>query len=589
MASFFVELSIVMVVILIVSLIMMKIKQPLLIGYILTGLIAGPLFFNFISPGANYEAFAHIGIALLLFIVGLSLNVSLIRDVGPISLITGLGQVVFTSSVGYFIALLLGFSPMASLMIAIGLTFSSTIIIIKLLSDKKDLDSLYGKISLGFLLVQDFVAVILLMFVSSMISVGPGGALGPIIIKTILLGIVSVVLTYVLAKYFVPKFVERIAHSQELLFIFVIAWCLGFSTLFYVLGFSLEIGALLAGITLASTRYQYEISSKIRPLRDFFIIMFFILLGAQMIPDVPVDVMEGTLSDKIDFITASISGLIVPALIFSLFVLIGNPIIVFILMSLLKYSSRTSFLAGLTVAQISEFSLILGLMAKEAGLLTTDEISMLTFVGIITITASTYMIMNGDYLYKLLSPFLKKFESKRLKDAKKGVRNKHYDIIIFGSNRIGYSILKSIRKSKKEYLVVDNDPMIVDQLKSKGINCIYGDASSTEFLSEFNFKDTKLVISTIPNREISLLILEHIRQINKDSQVILTSNHVDDALYLYDKGTDYVILPHFLGGEYVADLVNKLFDDISLLLQEKIEHINDLKTRKDIGHKHPGN
>lgn len=359
--------------------------------------------------------------------------------------------------------------------------------------------------------------------------------------------------------------------------------------MFYVLGFSLEIGALLAGITLASTRYQYEISSKIRPLRDFFIIMFFILLGAQMIPDVPVDVMEGTLSDKIDFITASISGLIVPALIFSLFVLIGNPIIVFILMSLLKYSSRTSFLAGLTVAQISEFSLILGLMAKEAGLLTTDEISMLTFVGIITITASTYMIMNGDYLYKLLSPFLKKFESKRLKDAKKGVRNKHYDIIIFGSNRIGYSILKSIRKSKKEYLVVDNDPMIVDQLKSKGINCIYGDASSTEFLSEFNFKDTKLVISTIPNREISLLILEHIRQINKDSQVILTSNHVDDALYLYDKGTDYVILPHFLGGEYVADLVNKLFDDISLLLQEKIEHINDLKTRKDIGHKHPGN
>lgn len=587
MAFFFTELSIVMVVVLLVSLVMRKIKQPLLIGYIIAGLVAGPLFFNFLTDGSSYEAFAHIGVAFLLFIVGLSLNVSLIREVGIISLITGIGQVVFTSLFGFLTGLMLGFSVLSSLIIAIGLTFSSTIIIIKLLSDKKDLDSLYGKIALGFLLVQDFVAVILLMFVGSLLTVQGDVNLGFVVLKTVLFGLFSVILTVVLAKYIVPRFMKSIANSQELLFIFVIAWVFGFATLFNLLGFSLEIGALLAGISLASSPYVHEITAKVKPLRDFFIVMFFILLGSQMIPEVPPGVSVDTFGEKIDFVVDSVGDLIGPALIFSIFVLVGNPLIVFALMSFLGYSSRTGFLAGLTVAQISEFSLILGIMAQQAGLISSEEIAMLTFVGIITITASTYLIMNGNKIYHFLSPVLKQFERKRLKDAKKGVRDKKCEILIFGANRIGYSILKSIQHGKQSYLVVDNDPNIVEKLNEKHIHTVFGDVSNVEFLEEFKLKEVKLLISTIPDKETNLLILETVRSENKNAQIILTASHVDNALELYERGADYVILPHFLGGEYVAQLIGKMDVNVNHLLNEKIKHINELKDRKNMGHEHP--
>ncbi len=587
MALFFVELSIVVVLAFVVSFFMHKIKQPLLVGYILTGVLAGPLFFNILSSSEGYQTFSHIGVALLLFIVGLHLNLKLVKEVGMISLITGVGQVLFTSIIGFSIAYLWGFGFVASVLIAISLTFSSTIIIVKLLTDKKDIETLYGKISMGFLIVQDLIAVVLLMIVSGFLSPTETVNLNFLLIRTLILTIVAVIFTYILSAFILPKVLDSISKSSELMYVFIIAWCLGISALFTQSGFSLEVGALLAGVALASSPYQFEISARVKPLRDFFIIMFFILLGSQMVPTVEGLTGDVGFAERLSLIGETLGPIILPAIIFSFFVLIGNPIIVLVLMLALGYSSRTGFLAGLTVAQISEFSLILAMLGRDAGFLSSDEVSLITMVGIITITCSTYMILNGNKLYKIFEKPLRKFEAKKVKD--KSEIHKENEILIFGYDRIGYSLLKTIEKMKKNYLVIDHDPDVIRRLKSRDINCIYGDASNIEFISEFNLDKVKLFVSTIPDFEISLLLLENLRNRNKNAVVFLTVNNIDNALELYKQGADYVILPHFLGGDYVSTLIEttNTKGDFKDLLEEKIRHINELKERKGMGLEHP--
>jgi Kef-type K+ transport system membrane component KefB len=280
MNDIFVQISLVILVVLGVSFIMRILRQPLIIGYILSGILVGPFFFDILSEYEIFETFANIGIAFLLFIVGLNLSPKIIREVGKVALITGLGQIFFTSLIGFFIARLLGFSPVVAIYVSIALTFSSTIIMMKLLSDKDALEKLYGKVSRGFLLVQDFVAIFILIIVPS-ISGGANaiGTIAGILGK----GVLFMVFLVPISIYFLPKLEDFFAKSQEFLFLFAIAWGLGLASLFFYAGFSIGVGALIAGILLSISPYSYEISSKMKPLRDFFIIAFFIWLGSQMI------------------------------------------------------------------------------------------------------------------------------------------------------------------------------------------------------------------------------------------------------------------------------------------------------------------
>lgn len=588
MSSFFLELSIVMLIVLLVSAFMQMIKQPLIVGYIFSGIIASPIFLNILSSTEGYETFAHIGIALLLFIVGLHLDLKLIKEVGLISLVTGFGQILFTSIFGFLLGLLLGFDVIASLIIAIALTFSSTIIIVKLLADKGDLDKLYGKISMGFLIVQDFAAVLTLMIISSLMTINPNENVYIELAKTIGFGAISIIITYFISKKFLPKLLNKIAKSTELLFVFIIAWCLGIANIFYLLGFSIEIGALLAGIALASSPYQSEISSKIKPLRDFFIVMFFILLGSQMMGGF--QIAEGiSFIEKMIILKEMLIPLMGPIIIFSIFILIGNPLIVMILMRVFNYNSKIGFKAGLTVAQISEFSLILATMSLKSGYLSKSDVTTITFVGIITITLSTYMMLNDNTIYKKLEKILKWLFDSGIKKEKVEIPSslQKTDIIIFGYDRIGYSLLKTIVKMKKTYLIVDFNPEVINKLKKNNFNCVYGDAEDIEFLSEIDFNNSKIIISTIPEKQINTTLLNHIKKTNHNATIILTSHQIDEALELYKTGADYVILPHFLGGNYISTLIEKYDEKLSDFLNEKITHISELKHRKEHGFEHP--
>ena len=565
--SVFAELSVIIIIAAVIAGFMRLLKQPLIIGYILTGIIVSPYFLDIAYSLEAIGTFAQIGVVLLLFMVGLSLNPKIIKEVGKVSLITGVGQVIFTSLIGFFIAKWLGFSLITSMYIAIALTFSSTIIIMKLLSDKGDIETLYGRISIGFLIVQDLIVIFILMLISSS-SIGTNMA--DMVVGTLLKGVGLLGVLFLVGIYVLPRITKTIAKSQEFLLLFSIGWCFALATLFYYFNFSIEIGALLAGITLAWSPYRYEISSKMKPLRDFFIVLFFILLGSQMR-------------------FADISLYIIPILIFSAFILIGNPLIVMILMGLLGYTKRNSFLAGLTVAQISEFSLILIALGVKVGHITSEILSLVTAVGLITIAGSTYMILYADKLYPYLSKYLRIFERRGKKiDEHRYNKGNVYDIILFGYNRIGYDILESLKKIKKKYLVVDYNPETITQLAKQGVDCMYGDVGDSELLDKLKFSKVKMIISTIPDLEVNLLLTSRVKRANKRAIIIVVSHKIDEAMELYENGVTYVLMPHFLGGHHASAMIcGKQGLNLNKFLDEKAAHIKYLKKRKEIGHEHP--
>ena len=563
MAGVFVQISLVILVVLGVSLVMRILRQPLIIGYILSGIILGPFFLGFLPGIEAIDVFSEFGIAFLLFIMGLYLSPKVIKEVGKVSVIAGLGQIFLTALIGYLISILLSFSIITSLYIAIVLTFSSTIIILKLLSDKNDLENLYGKISIGFLLVQDFIAIIVLIFISSLSS---GGDFFSSIGLTLLKGTALVLILVLISVYVLSRFQNFFAKSQELLFVFSIAWGLGIASAFYYIGLSIEIGALVAGVLLSVSPYQLEISSKLKPLRDFFIIYFFLLLGAQM-----------TINN--------INTVIVPAVVLSILILIGKPFIVMSLMGFSGFTKKTSFLTALTTTQIGEFSLIIIALGAKVGHIPNEILSLITLTSLFTIAISTYLVLYSNKLYFKFSRYLSIFEKKEVRE--KIEIKEDPDVILLGYNRIGFGILNSLKKIKKSYLVVDFNPETIADLNKLKIPAIYGDVEDDALIKSLPLDKIKMAISTIPDFETNKFIVETIKRVNPKAIVILRAHTIEDALNLYKKKADYVLTPYFLGGEYLANMLSEEKTDEHGYKKEKEKHIKMLFERLKKGQEHP--
>lgn len=554
-----IELSSLLLVATLVSLVLKVLKQPLIVGYILTGIIAGPMFLNLVHSEDTLEVFSKIGITILLYIIGLHLNPQVIKEVGWVALVTGVGQIVLTSTVGFLLSTLLGFGVTEAIFISLALTFSSTIIILKLLSDKGDLNKLYGKVATGFLLVQDIVASMILLGVSVSASDMQTSALNfALLTAGKVFGLFAII--GLLSWLVLPKLVSYLAESQEQLFVFSLAWGLGFAALFDQTGLSIEIGALVAGVALSTSVFASEISSRLRPIRDFFIVIFFVLLGAEII-------------------LSNIVALLLPALGLSLFVLIGNPLIVFFIMNLLGYHKRTSFLAGLTVAQVSEFSLILMTLGFDLGFVESKATALVTLIGIITITASSYMILYSRQLYELLLPLISKLEIKK-NSVKRAYNKDKVDVILFGHGRVGMDYIKAFKKLGIKFLVVDYDPATVSSLIEDGVHAIYGDAEDVEFLSELPISSTRMIITTITDFNTDLLLVREIKSANPRTIVITKSSQIRQAKKLYKAGASYVIMPHYLGAQYAMRLIAKRGLKILEYKKAKKRHLAYLDKRE---------
>lgn len=559
----FAEIGILIAVATIISFLMRFLRQPLIVGHIITGFLVGRFALGLFHNMETVELFSQLGISFLLFSVGLTLNPKAFKEYGLVSVFTGFGQVIFTGAAGVGISMLLGMNFVTALYVGVALSFSSTVIVMKLLSDKGDLDKLYVKLSIGSLLLQDLIAIVLLFLIPFVTGAQGNGA---DLVRMLILGTAAAIAVFLFSRYVISRLHRYLTRSQELLFLFATAWGMGISSIFAGLGFSLEGGALIAGIALSTLPSRHEIGARLAPLRDFFIVAFFILLGTHMV-------------------VSDFNSILGPAAILSLFVLLGNPLLQLIIMGSMGYRKKTSFQTGMMAAQISEFSLILVSLGVSLGQVPPIVLSIVTLVGIITIFISSYLILYSDVIYLWIARPLSIFERKHVRE--KSVRTTRPSAFLIGGGRIGFEFIELFKTERRKYLVIDHDPDALKFLAAAKIPHEYGDANDPDLLDDLKLSKAEIVVSTVPDLQTNLIILAAAKRDKGTATVIVVSHQIDHALELYRAGADYVVMPHFLGATHAAGMVKRFAAEALDLAQIRTKHIKHLQSRATHGHEHP--
>ena len=565
------------------------IKQPLIPAYIVAGILLGPVF-GIITNSSVIATLSEIGIAFLLFIAGLELDLRKLKEVGVVSSIGGLIQILASFSIALVASLIMGFSQLESIYLGLIVALSSTMVVVKILSDSRTIDSLHGKIIIGILLVQDIVAIIFLSLLKSLDSFS-----GLFIFVSILKAAILIAFIVFCSYLIVPWLFRRAARSREMLFLTAITF-LFFSSLVFsrigeiliaVLskagialsgealkalspGFSIAIGAFAAGVALANLPFNFQIIGQVKPLRDFFSTIFFVSLGLGL-----------------SFI--SMGKILVPFIILLVLVVLIKPAVVFFIASFFGYTKRTALTSGISLGQISEFSLILVSQGLILGHISSSIAAITVLLAIVSITLTAYFMEYEAPIFLRIGPYLSAFDrfAQRSSNLELPQRKGRYDAIICGYNRIGYSIGKTLMKLRKKILVVDFNPDVIRKLNEEKIPHIFGDIANEEVLERIDLKHAKIIISTVPTVTDNEMLISRAKSENNKILAIVTANQIDEALALYEKGADYVILPHFLGGKHVSMMIEDIHADVKKLFQHKISHIEELKERKRLGHEHP--
>lgn len=558
----FLQLGIITILAAVAAFFLRLIKQPQILAYVLVGILITPIF-KVITNTSFIEAMSSIGIAFLLFTVGLEMDLKKLKNVALISSLGGAVQICVLFIIGYIISLLLGFVSLEAAYIGLMLCFSSTMVVMKLLSDKHELDTLHGRIIVGILLLEDIIAIFALSILTTLNGFS-FSFLGIAVLKFLFM----FALAFLASKFIFPLTFRFAAKNQELLLISSLAVCFVFSLAFYYLGFSIIIGAFIAGIALGNLEYNYEIIGNVRSLRDFFALMFFVSLGMA-------------------FSLSVITKLWLPLIVIMVVILLIKPFVTMLVCSLFKYTKKPSFLTAISLTQMGEFSLILASAGVTLDHISSELFSLVVIIVLFSITLTSYLIKYDDWLYNLFEKPLKIFDVFTTEGLEYLPTEVKPSIILCGHNRIGYSILQKMRDIKKKVLVIDFNPEIISLMVKEGYHCLYGNVADEEIIQKMNLENITLLISTVPEYEDNLLLLKKVRSVNRKAKVFLTANDIDDALKLYKSSADYVILPHFLGGEHVSHIINEHRNQKLDLKEEKDRHIRHLRERKRVGQEHP--
>lgn len=547
-STIFLQLAAVLAVAAGVSIVMRVLRQPLIIGYILSGIICGPALLDLIHDHAAFESFSQIGIALLLFIVGLGLNVGVIRNTGRPVLLVFLLNLLLVGSITFGAGKIFGFTQIESLLLAVAVLFSSTIVVVKHLVDKREQHRLYGQITIGILLVEDIVATVMLILLATSHNGGGSQEMFALVGKGLLLSVGMTAISW----FIMPKLARFFAGNQEFLFTFALAWAFSVAALFDIAGFSIEVGALFAGVALASLPYAQEIGTRLKPLRDFFLLLFFIGLGGTMT-------------------VTNLRDAFIPALALSAIAITVKPLSVSLGLGLLGYTKQTGFRAATHLSQISEFSIILAALAVSEGLASNHMVNVLTLTTFITIAISSYLMKYDDELFRVFAKWLNVFERKQLKPD--GDKTPTYKHVLFGYHRGGHEFVTTFREMHKPYIVVDYDPEVIDTLERQHIHHVYGDATDYELLEEIGIGKAEMVVSILPGHTTNRELLKFYLSKNPEGIYICHASDYDSAADLYDHGASYVMLPHFIGSEKMSAFIRKNGSDKAAFDTYRKNHI----------------
>jgi Kef-type K+ transport system membrane component KefB len=486
-------------------------RVPTLVAYIATGLLLGPVL-GLVELDTAMELISHVGIALLLFLVGLELSVDKIRDVGGVAVAAGLGQVVFTAAGGFGLSMLLGFDTMESIFLATALTFSSTVVVVKLLSQKKELDALYGRIAVGIFLVQDLVVIVVLTFLAGL---GDPDTLTPgTLARSLGLAFGGMLLllagAMLASRWVLPRVFGWVRSHPEVTFVWGLCWCFLLVVAAEAMHLSPEIGAFLAGVALAQLPHAHALRRRVHPLTNFFIAVFFVTLGVQM---------------ELGAAQAHWGA----AVVLSLFVLIGNPFIFIVIIGRLGYGERTSFLTSVTVAQISEFSFIFAAVGLSAGLIDEAILSLIAVVGLVTIAASAYMILYNHGLYALVRRtgvlrLLGASGPDREEDRSAGMEG---HVIVVGMNPLGRMLVNGLNARGETTVAVDSDPGKLEGLPGRTIS---GNVESFDVLEEAGVDHARLLVSALQIEDVNNLLAYHARRLGLPASIHAFDTSVIDDL-----------------------------------------------------------
>lgn len=495
-------------------------RVPTVVAYILAGLVLGPVT-GLLEVTASVELISRFGIALLLFIVGLELSLERIRDVGKVALVAGLGQVAFTAAGGFVLCVLLGFDLGASAFIGVALTFSSTVVVVKLLDHKRELHTLYGRIAVGIFLVQDLVVIVALTLLAGLSGLGTTGPLALLRQMVWAFASMGVLLggALVASRYLLPRVFGWAAGEAQPLFIWSLCWCFLLVLGAEALGLSLEIGAFLAGVSLAQLPFNQDLRRRVHPLMNFFVAVFFASLGVGVEPGAAVAQWPA-------------------AVVLSLFVLVGKPPIFMGIISGRGYGERTSFLASITVAQVSEFSFVFAALGLRSGLVDQSVLTLIATVGLVTMAASASMILYNHELYAWAREWglLRAFRAGQQEDEVRPARPRGH-VVVVGMNALGRRLVKRLVEHGERVLAIDTDPR-----KLAGLPCatLLGNVEYRSVLEDANVAEAKLLISALQIEDTNNLLAYRCRALGVPASIHAFDRSVEE--YLSEIGVSHLLI-----------------------------------------------
>ncbi|MGI5820000.1 MAG: cation:proton antiporter [Armatimonadota bacterium] len=547
MESLFFEFATVLMVAAVAGAIGTLLKQPLIISFIVVGFFIGPSVLGVVNPDAEMELLADMvqllgdaGIALLLFSVGLTLDLSNVRTMGLVALAAGIGQMTFTILFGFLLAQSLGMSGMAAVYVAVALAMSSAVIPMKILADRGEVESLHGRVAIGALIVQDVGVIGAIVGLAAVGAVGQGDASVQVqLVRVVLNAALLIAASMLLARFVLPHVVGFLRRSGELLLLFAVAWAMAFAVLAEGAGLSRELGAFLAGIALAPRPYREAFAAPLARLRDFLLLFFFVYLGAALDPAI---------------LRAQVSH----AAAFAAFVLIGNTGIVMVIMGLMGYRSRTSFFTGTALAQTSVFSLVVANMGVALGHIALETLGLITLVAIVTIAVCTYVLTYSGGIYERLRRALQVFERKvpfREASVESVPESEEVDVVIMGMGRLGGEIAHSLQLRQRNVLGVDFDPEVLSRARRRGLPAAYGDVDDPEMLHHLPLEQAAVIVCAVPGLKTNLMALRTLRQYGYSGRIAVTAHTEDEAATLRDAGADLVLQVFAYAAEHAAEAV----------------------------------
>ena len=528
------DLGLIIVAATMLGLLASRLKQPLIIGYVIAGMIIGPPIFGFITNLAPVQLLSELGIALLLFIIGLELDLKRVREVGLKSSLLGIMQVGGTTLIGFFILRLLGFASTVSFYFALILSFSSTILLVKLLNEKKELESLHGQLVLGVLVIQDILAILALSLIE--LSRQPG-ANAEFFLFFVLKAIGFIIVAYLTSKYIMPPLIRETSRTVELTFITALTFVFIFGSFAVVMGFSFAIGAFAAGLIFSSNITNAQISARLTPLRDFFLVLFFVTFGMQMMLGTP----------------GRLFAYMIP--LFAIILLI-KPAATYISSRILGFGQRTSFMSSLILAQSSEFGLVLAALGLSLGHLDNTQVSAISIVTLATMVFSAYLVKYDQKLFE-------NFKKRKFFGEEKVHYHKNYEssgfeklkghYVIFGFHPLTVGLLNQLRRENKKVLVADHNPEKVKEVAGMGIPSILIELNNVDAYEKLNIEKAKAVISTINHLHGNLTLIAEAKRINPKALVMVTARDNHDHNELIRAGADFVAIPLLLSGKEIGD------------------------------------